>query len=87
MLDLSRVLLQRAIVDDEPEDVEAARRVEVELVVAAQRHQRIGVDGLAPEQRGALHPDRHADRARPGPRRARTRAPPGWSSRGRPARR
>jgi hypothetical protein len=70
MLDLARVRLERFLVDDQPEDLEAARRVEVQLVACAQRDQGIDVDRLAAEPRRPVHPDRHADRARSGPRRA-----------------
>ena len=70
MLDLARVRFEHAGVDGEPEDVEAARRVEVELVVGPERHQRIDVDRLTAEQRRTAHRDRHADRARSAPWRA-----------------
>ena len=53
MLDLARVRLEHAGVDGEPEDVEAARREEVELLVGAQRHQRVDVGRLSAEQRRA----------------------------------
>ncbi len=68
MLDAPRVRLESLFVDHEAENVEAARRVEVELVVSAQRHHRVDVDRLPAKQRRTRHAHRHADRPRAPPR-------------------